>query len=43
LGMEEVDALISGLFSSNNPGFTPDGRPTFFIFESNRMAEFFNQ
>lgn len=43
LGMEEIDALISGLFSSNNPGFTPDGRPTFFIFESSRMAEFFNQ
>lgn len=43
LGSEEVDALIVGLFSSNNPGFTPDGHPTFFIFESNQIAEFFNQ
>lgn len=43
LTREEVDSLIRGLFSSPSPTITPDGRPTFFIFEAGQMAGFFNR
>lgn len=41
LNKEQQEALIAGLFSSNQPGFTPDGHPTFFIFESGQMDQYF--
>jgi hypothetical protein len=34
-------ALVSGLFSSSNPGFSPDGSTTFFIFETSKMEGYF--
>jgi DNA mismatch repair protein MutL len=34
LQKEEMEALVAGLFSSANPNFSPEGRPTFFIFDT---------
>jgi DNA mismatch repair protein MutL len=34
LEKEEMEALVAGLFSSTNPNFSPEGRPTFFIFDT---------
>ena len=42
LDREQLEALVRGLFSSPEPSLTPDGRPTFFIFESARMEGFFS-
>lgn len=42
LTREEQEALVKGLFSSPNPAITPDGRPTFFIFETSQMAGHFS-
>ena len=41
LGQEQMEALVGGLFSSSNPGFTPDGNTTFFIFETSKMESYF--
>jgi DNA mismatch repair protein MutL len=41
LVQEQMEALISGLFSSSNPGFTPAGNTTFFIFETSKMESYF--
>jgi DNA mismatch repair protein MutL len=41
LSMEQMEALVAGLFSSSNPGFTPDGSTTFFIFETSKMESYF--
>jgi len=34
LEKEEMEALVAGLFSSANPNFSPEGKPTFFIFDT---------
>lgn len=41
LSTEQMEGLVAGLFSSSNPGFTPDGRTTYFIFESRQMEAVF--
>lgn len=43
LAKEEMDAMVEGLFACNSPNFTPDGRPTFFIFGSSKIEDCFNQ
>jgi len=42
LTRDELEAIVRGLFSSSSPSLTPEGRPTFFIFETGQMTGFFN-
>ena len=41
LSREQQEALVAGLFSSSTPSLTPDGRATFFIFESGQIDRYF--
>ncbi len=41
LGQEEMESLVEQLFSSNNPNYSPDGRSTFFIFETSKIETHF--
>jgi DNA mismatch repair protein MutL len=41
LTREQQESLVAGLFSSQVPSATPDGRPTFFIFEDNQLNRYF--
>jgi DNA mismatch repair protein MutL len=43
LSQEEMEALVARLFSSPNPNFSPDGRPTFFIFDSSKIESYFTR
>jgi DNA mismatch repair protein MutL len=43
LKTEEVEGLVAGLFSCNNPNYSPDGRPTFFTFDSSKLESYFNR
>ncbi len=43
LSPEEMEALINRLFSCPNPNFSPDGRPTFFIFDSSKIENYFTR
>jgi DNA mismatch repair protein MutL len=43
LAREEMQALIDGLFACNTPNYSPDGRPTFFIFELNKIESYFSR
>jgi DNA mismatch repair protein MutL len=38
-----MQALIEGLFSSNTPNYSPDGNPTFFIFDLSKIENHFRQ
>lgn len=38
---EEMKTLIDNLFICRNPNYAPDGRPTFFIFELNKIESYF--
>ena len=38
---EEQKRLVEGLFASSNPNFSPEGQPTFFIFETNKIESYF--
>lgn len=40
---EEMQSLIESLFACTTPNYTPDGRPTFFIFEMNKIESYFNR
>jgi DNA mismatch repair protein MutL len=40
---EEMQSLIDGLFACLTPNYSPDGRPTFFIFELNKIENYFNR
>jgi DNA mismatch repair protein MutL len=40
---EEMQSLIEGLFSCATPNYTPDGKPTFFIFELPKIENYFNR
>lgn len=43
LGKEEMKALIDGLFACATSNYTPDGIPTFFIFELKKIESYFNR
>jgi DNA mismatch repair protein MutL len=43
LSTEEMEALATRLFSCPNPNFSPDGRPTFFIFDSSKIESYFTR
>ncbi|HTE31289.1 MAG TPA: hypothetical protein VK666_13000, partial [Chryseolinea sp.] len=39
--LEEMRSLIENLFVCSNTNYAPDGRPTFFIFELNKIESYF--
>jgi DNA mismatch repair protein MutL len=40
---EEMQSLIEGLFACLNPNYSPEGRPTFFIFDDLKIESYFNR
>lgn len=40
---EEMKALIDHLFVCSSPNYSPDGRPTFFIFDMSKIESYFNR
>lgn len=38
---DEMKALVDSLFACTTPNYSPDGRPTFFIFELNKIETYF--
>jgi len=38
---EEMRALVDSLFVCTTPNYSPDGKPTFFIFELNKIETYF--
>jgi DNA mismatch repair protein MutL len=43
LDRPEMKALIDNLFACSNPNYTPDGKPTFFIFELTKIETYFTR
>jgi DNA mismatch repair protein MutL len=41
LTREEIEAIVGGLFACPNPNFSPDGKPTFFTFDTSKMESYF--
>ncbi|MCI0750557.1 MAG: DNA mismatch repair endonuclease MutL [Flammeovirgaceae bacterium] len=40
---EEMESLIGNLFACKTPNFAPDGRPTFTIFDLNKIGSYFDR
>ena len=40
---EEMQAIIDGLFACSTSNYSPDGLPTFFIFELRKIESYFNR
>jgi DNA mismatch repair protein MutL len=40
---EEMQAIIDSLFACSTSNYSPDGMPTFFIFELNKIESYFNR
>jgi len=43
LSSEEMDALVGRLFACPNPNYSPEGNPTFFIFDSSKIESYFTR
>ena len=43
LAMEEIQSIVEGLFACSKPNFSPDGRPTFFTFETSEIESYFTR
>jgi DNA mismatch repair protein MutL len=43
LATEEIESIVEGLFASSKPNFSPDGRPTFFTFETSKIESYFTR
>ena len=43
LAPEEMKSIVEGLFSCSKPNFSPDGRPTFFTFETSKIESYFTR
>lgn len=43
LALEEMHALLGSLFACKSPNYSPDGKPTFFIFELSKIESYFNR
>jgi DNA mismatch repair protein MutL len=41
LTREEIEAIVAGLFACPNPNFSPEGKPTFFTFDTSKMESYF--
>ncbi len=40
---EEIESIVEGLFACSKPNFSPDGRPTFFTFETSKIESYFTR
>jgi DNA mismatch repair protein MutL len=40
---EEMQSLIDNLFACRTPNYSPEGKPTYFIFELNKIESYFNR
>jgi len=40
---EEIKSIVEGLFACSKPNFSPDGRPTFFTFETSKIESYFTR
>lgn len=38
---EEMNAIVRGLFACSNPNFSPEGKSTFFVFDSSKIENYF--
>ena len=43
LEREEMQELLTSLFSCKTPNYSPEGRPTFYIFELSKLETYFNR
>ena len=43
LQKEEMQALIDGLFACSTSNYSPDGLPTFFIFDLRKIESYFSR
>ena len=43
LASEEIQSIVEGLFACSKPNFSPDGRPTFFTFETSKIESYFTR
>ncbi len=43
LRSEEIESLLEGLFSCAMPNYSPEGKPTFFTFDSSKLESYFNR
>ena len=43
LRKEEMEALVEGLFACSSPNFSPEGSPTFFIFDASKIENCFKR
>lgn len=43
LEKEEMQELLNSLFSCKTPGYSPEGNPTFYIFELSKLESYFNR
>ena len=43
LAIEEIESIVEGLFACAKPNFSPDGRPTFFTFETSKIESYFTR
>jgi DNA mismatch repair protein MutL len=41
LAIEEMNAVVEGLFSCTNPNFSPAGKPTFFVLDTSKIESYF--
>jgi DNA mismatch repair protein MutL len=40
---EEMKELIERLLACTNPNYSPEGKPTFFTFDSSKIESYFNR
>jgi DNA mismatch repair protein MutL len=43
MSLEEINGLVERLFACSNPNYSPEGKPTFFTFDSSKMESYFNR
>jgi DNA mismatch repair protein MutL len=43
LNTEEMEAILAALFSCSNPNYSPEGKPTFFTFDSSKIDNYFTR
>jgi DNA mismatch repair protein MutL len=43
LQQAEMQELSNGLFACKSPNYSPEGRPTFYIFEIGKLENYFNR
>jgi DNA mismatch repair protein MutL len=41
LAVEEMNALVEGLFSCSNPNYSPSGKQTFFVLDTSKIESYF--